>query len=52
MYYQYELTHFEGDMGHGVASDAAASGQAGEARIRGISRKSVGIEKPVFLTPP
>jgi hypothetical protein len=21
MYYQYELTHFEGDMGHGVASD-------------------------------
>ena len=21
MYYQYELTHFKGDMGHGVASD-------------------------------
>ncbi len=21
MYYQYELTHFIGDMGHGVASD-------------------------------
>jgi len=22
MNYQYELTHFKGDMGHGVASDA------------------------------
>jgi len=25
MYYQYELTHFKGDMGHGVASDAASA---------------------------
>jgi len=25
MYYQYELTHFKGDMGHGVASDALAA---------------------------
>ena len=25
MYYQYELTHFKGDMGHGVASDADVS---------------------------
>jgi len=25
MYYQYELTHFKGDMGHGVASDLMAS---------------------------
>ena len=24
MYYQYELTHFKGDMGHGVASDDCA----------------------------
>jgi hypothetical protein len=25
MNYQYELAHFKGDMGHGVASDAADS---------------------------
>ncbi len=25
MYYQYELTHFEGDMGHGVASDEVST---------------------------
>ena len=25
MYYQYELTHFKGDMGHGVASDESAN---------------------------
>ena len=30
MYYQYELTHFEGDMGHGVASDASRDDAAAD----------------------
>ncbi len=44
MYYQYELTHFKGDMGHGVASDdhinlrSPATGRACSANSDAISK--------------